>query len=106
MWNLEQGLMVVRMLQPTTRNYGFHLAIGGGVVNKGRSDKDLDLYFLPLDDEDTADTDGLLGWLEGTFGASEPIGNAEYGNARTSNYKHKVKFTDVLGDKRIDVFIS
>ncbi len=45
-WTLEEALILVRALQPTAWQYGYHLCLGGGVLNKGVSSKDLDLYFL------------------------------------------------------------
>lgn len=39
---------LIAELQRITRPLGYHVAVGGGVLNKGRSQKDLDLYVLPL----------------------------------------------------------
>lgn len=86
MWTLDDGLAVVRSLQPLTRQFNYHLALGGGVLNNGSSDKDLDLYFLPLGytkEEDNEkrlakiqeNADNLLKFLESMWGKSEPIGN-------------------------------
>lgn len=47
-WKLKDGLALVRKLQPETRQFGYHLTLGGGVLNTGKSRKDLDLFFLPL----------------------------------------------------------
>ena len=75
-WTLEEGLRLVRALQPSTRQYGYHLALGGGVLNKGESEKDLDLYFLPLNNPKVAkdNPEGLVKWLIGLWGDPEPIG--------------------------------
>lgn len=102
MWNLEDALALVRRLQPMTRNYNYHLALGGGVLNKGTSDKDLDLYFLTLDNDKKTDREGLLVTLERIFGKLEHIGSPEY-LAKDSAYKAKVKF--VNSGKRIDAFV-
>ena len=75
-WTLEEGLRLVRALQPSTRQYGYHLALGGGVLNNGESEKDLDLYFLPLNNPKVAkdNPEGLVKWLTGLWGDPEPIG--------------------------------
>ncbi len=105
MWTLEEGLEIVRRLQPLTRDFNYHLVIGGGVVNTGISRKDLDLFFLPLCNSDVNDPKGMLALLEDMWGESEPIGGpGEYDD--DPRYR-KVKF--MLGSgktaKRIDAFI-
>jgi hypothetical protein len=110
-WNLEQGLRVVRALQPSTRNYGYHLAIGGGVINKGQSDKDLDLYFLPMggfNGEPKSDSGGMLAFLESLWGGAKPL--ASLGANENGFYKHAVQFIRMGGEERnirqrIDCFI-
>lgn len=47
-WTLAEGLDLVRILQPKLRALDYHVVIGGGVINKGVSTKDLDLYLLPV----------------------------------------------------------
>lgn len=110
MWTLDEGLALVRQLQPLTRAFNCHLAIGGGVVNAGQSEKDLDLYFLPLDGtQDEPRTDGLVALLRGLWGEPEVLTVARYGGAGGagadgSRYEHKLKF--MLGERRIDVFVA
>lgn len=108
MWNLEDGLALIRAIQPNTRKFGYHLALGGGVLNKGESKKDLDLYFLPLEDRPwpQANSTGLIKWLEGMWGESLPLGRDYSGSElKVSCYTHKLKF--MRGNtERIDVFIG
>jgi hypothetical protein len=100
MWTLDTALLVVRTLQPETRQFGYHLAMGGGVLNTGESFKDLDLYFLPLDDQDTApDMDGLMTWLRSNWGDGENLIGDGY---NSEHYKAKRKY--VFGGVRIDAF--
>lgn len=101
MWTLDEGLVLVRELQPDTRQFGYHLALGGGVLNNAMSCKDLDLYLLPLDDKDEdPDMDALISWLDSLWGEGESLIDARY---NSKHYKAKRKY--VLGDQRIDVFI-
>lgn len=108
MWDLEGGVAVVRALQQPSRTYGYHVAIGGGVVNAGRSDKDLDLYFLPMGgfnkEKDVLNPDGLLTTLERFWGPAEKL-SKEYEGV-VSTYKHAVKFVrNGTKAQRIDCFI-
>lgn len=102
LWTLDQALEFIRKLQPLTRLYGYHLCVGGGVLNTGMSDKDLDLYLLPLDNQPTlADYDGMLMEMEAELGPSEDIRD-EYPDAPWSPYFSKRKFAN--NGQRVDVF--
>lgn len=108
MWTLEQGLKVVRALQPHTRQFGYHLTIGGGVVNNGESEKDLDLYFLPMGGFNKrleSKPDDMLAFLEQLWGKAETI-RKEYedDDDKEMLYKHAVKFSR-KDKQRIDCFI-
>ena len=48
-WSLDDALEVIRSLQYKALQCGYHLALGGGVINKGHSHNDLDIVVLPLD---------------------------------------------------------
>lgn len=109
-WTLEQGLALVRELQPQTRTFNYHLALGGGVLNAGESRKDLDLYFLPMDDRDNAspdDADALRQWLDTMWAQERNLAqcNDEYPDPPVATaYKHKLEYKDAAG-ARIDAFI-
>jgi len=78
-WTLNDALALVRALQPKTRDFSYHLALGGGVLNTGRSKKDVDLYFLPLDNnKKPSDAKGLVAWLTKEWGQPEVLGG-DYG---------------------------
>jgi hypothetical protein len=47
-WTLEGAQELIATIQPKIRALNYHVALGGGVLNRGYSDKDLDLYFLPF----------------------------------------------------------
>jgi len=103
MWTLDEGVAVVRDIQEAVRPFGYHVALGGGVLNLGKSDKDLDLYFLAMDVEQGNDPHALLAFLQDHFGTEgESITKAEYPDSR---YAFKWKFI-LSTEQRIDVFIS
>src|SRR3990167_445607 len=102
-WTLEDALDMIRALQPQTRQFHFHLCLGGGVMNNGHSEKDLDLYFLPLNyNEGKPDIPGLVKWLETVWGPSENIGGGDYPETEAP-YIRRRKFR--YGEQRIDVFV-
>lgn len=74
-WTLDEALRLVRGLQPEAQKYGFHVCLGGSVLNVGVSHKDVDVYFLPLGGKDAQQIDALVTRLEGLWGKAEPIGN-------------------------------
>ncbi len=103
-WTLNEGLAVVRLLQPLTRRVDYHLAIVAGVVNKGYSDKDLDLYFLPLDNsEHQPEPDRMKSILDALYGEGEPIADPAYDEVPGSVYRHKLIYR--VDGKRVDAFI-
>jgi hypothetical protein len=126
-WTLNDGLQLVRGLQATAKEFGYHLTLGGSVLNRGESTKDIDLYFLPYEGSQRppAQPDALIQWLTKMWGQPTPIG-AEYDDqvpdaelewafyrvrpvklepAKKSCYRYKLKFIRPNDQDRIDVFI-
>jgi len=101
-WTLVEARELITQLQLGSRSFNYHIALGGSVLNKGESDKDLDLYFLPMDNGNPHRPKELIEWLSGMFGPFTDLGGAEY--EKSSNYKEKVEFR--YEGKRIDVFIA
>ena len=103
MWTLEQGVLLVCTIQQESRQFGYHVCLGGGVINAGYSDKDVDIYMLPLDHDQATftDADGAIEWLESLWGPSAKIN--QYPMAYNGPYAHKLKFKSPAG--RIDLFI-
>ena len=103
-WTMEQALDVIRFIQPLLKEHKYHVALGGGVLNNGFSDKDLDLYFFPFDE---SKIDPIMPFLETIWGKSEEINPNREGYPADVNFEVKVKFgAKVPGEKRIDVFIT
>lgn len=48
LWYLSDAQNVVRQLQAVIWPLGWHVVLGGGVLNHGYSNDDLDLYLLPI----------------------------------------------------------
>jgi len=76
-WTLKEALELIRCIQVTCHSmYNYHICLGGGVLNKGESEKDLDLYFLPMNNEKEAEPNKLIEWLETMWDKSESVGRA------------------------------
>lgn len=67
-WKIEDGLKLIRALQSRVTEFGYHITLGGSVLNDGVSDRDLDLYFLPLVRPEPTDPRGLVSWLTVLWG--------------------------------------
>ena len=131
MWTFEEAQKLIMTMQPFAKEHGYHIALGGGVLNKLSSTKDLDMYFLPLDNGLKLKNVELIMWLSSLFGPGQmiepgmydnidkakpgifgqvnllnpPPNDPEYVNykSKSSAYTHKIMFH--LDKKRIDVFI-
>lgn len=105
-WYLADAQLLVRTLQAVLWPVGWHVSLGGGVLNHGYSDKDLDLYVLPIyrpaNLPDAFEARLLLGEVfkgsEGYVLASSLDGLPEH-----ECYAHSVSFE--WGSKRVDVFV-
>lgn len=108
MWNMTQTIPLLKKLQPESRKYGYHVCMGGGVLNNWSSNKDLDLYYLPMNNEGKAKPKELIHYLAGLWGKPEPIGkSADYPHDALP-YIAKLKFEFTGEDdvkRRIDLFV-
>ena len=75
------------------------------MLNAGHSEKDLDLYFLPLKDKGSTDAKGLVTYLSTNYTDLESIGDGSKYPAAQLPYVAKIKMLTHSSKKRIDVFI-
>lgn len=93
---------LIQALQPEVREFNYHICLGGGVLNTGASDKDLDLFILPLNGTEP-DRGGLMKYLIDTLGPYTALRDGpDYGPEMLQMYDEMVRF-DV--DGRVDVFV-
>lgn len=59
-WTMEDGVTLIRDLQTKALHKGYHLALGGGVLNRGFSYNDLDIVALPLDGKEVVEPSKLV----------------------------------------------
>ncbi len=48
MWGFKDAIGLVRATQPMIHQAGYHIALAGGVLNKGESNHDLDIIIMPM----------------------------------------------------------
>ena len=101
MWTLALALNLVRDVQAAVKPFGYHVALGGGCLNNGMSNKDVDLYFLPL--ADATDHLALLAFLSRQWGYPELINTNELQYGPDKHYRAKLKYRSL--QRRIDAFI-
>jgi len=102
-WELLMALDLIRRYQAQVKKLGFHICLAGGVLNKGWSEKDLDLVFLPLTNLGKPDLAPLQAWLQQTWGDTQP-------NMTDSCPCDSLRFQasyrlEGVGTGRIDVFV-
>ena len=104
-WSAIGAKPIINWAQLVSRNYGYHVCLGGSVLNIGKSEKDLDLYFLPMNADSPVDPVGMKQWLNDSLGKLEPIGNSYPGKELPYIYKGKLICHFGYQPQRIDVFI-
>jgi hypothetical protein len=102
LWTIEDGLQLIRRLQPNLKPLGFHVALAGGNLNRGLSFKDLDLVFLPLTNDKAPDIYPLVEFLIKLFDEKGLDHTSHKPNPYTP-YRMQLMFPN--NGKRIDVFI-
>jgi hypothetical protein len=111
MWRIDDALMLVRKIQPKIRPFSYHVALGGGVLNKGESDEDLDLYFIPFS-EQGPDPLALRTYLISVLGTEYNLGGPSVRPADVNLvYPDEPtwvngRFTYCGEGRRVDVFIA
>lgn len=103
-WTLDEALDFIRDLQPCMTALNYHVCLGGGVLNKGESEKDLDLFILPLNGYESAARE-VVKELATILGHSRALrdGPDYYADAHF-HFQEAYKFT--YNGKRIDIFIQ
>jgi hypothetical protein len=64
MWTRPQVIQLVQDVREIALRHNYHVALGGSLLYRGYSDKDADIYFLPMHGTGTPNVDGLLGALD------------------------------------------
>lgn len=111
MWGLSGALEMIRLIQPVVKTFDYHVLLGGGVLNRGLSEHDLDLYFIPFSERAPRPVE-LRAYLETVLGTEYTLGGPDVRIADIlSAYPEEPtwvngRFTYRQGSIRTDVFIA
>ena len=108
MWRFPEAIDLIVRVQPTAHANGYHLGLAGGVLNKGQSDKDLDVMIMPLNNvEQARDLNTIVEMFCREIGAKNVLtresGSGSGGSERTVSTDLIILVSDT---KKIDLFIT
>jgi hypothetical protein len=79
-WTSAKATEVIKIIKDELWEDGYHIAIGGGLAWRGRSEKDLDLFVLPLfsigNARHRAHPTTALARLEARWGKAQPFSSS------------------------------
>lgn len=93
MWTLGEAQGAIRDFQFKALQRGYHIALAGGVLNKGYSFNDLDLVALPLDNQIVRSIPELVTVAEKYFGPVIPISASVTSEPLVSDDSKVVRFS-------------
>lgn len=103
MYTLQDGVALAQAMDPEVRKYNYCTALGGSVLHKGESLKDIDILLLPIEDDVPNDEERLLLYLTKVFTVKPALREREdkYGPSVTRTiYKG-----ETISGKKVDFFI-
>lgn len=95
LWTLEQGIELARRLEKIAVEHNAHVALGGGTLHRGHSNKDLDIFVYPRKTSAPFRPENIL--------AAIGAGQAKL---RPHEYQgdYKTVFQTEIDGKRVDIF--
>lgn len=75
---LDQALPVVRDIEAKLIPHGAHCSLGGSVLHRGESSKDLDIFVYPRNCEQTKTPEQLMEVLHHLFPTGQDLTNNDY----------------------------
>lgn len=79
---LEQALPIIRGIECELSSRGAHCALGGSVLHRGESEKDLDIFVYPRNCEEPKTPEQLLELLRNLFPTGRDLTNDAYPHDR------------------------
>jgi hypothetical protein len=102
-WQLTEGVEFARHVEREAIQHGYHVALGGSVLHRGESDKDVDLIVYPhKTSEVRLSPEEFVGKLKDAalFRDFEPRPHGHYGDGKTVFACHTVT------GRRVDLIFS
>lgn len=104
MWTLATAQQLVKELHQPIWDLHYHILIGGGVAREGHSDKDLDLWFIPLNGFES-EPRSITQFLYSIFGHLSALRDHPDYTGGSPWHLQEMLYVDYCG-KRIDLFIQ
>lgn len=104
LWTLAEAVDLIHELQPIVRELNYHITIGGGVINAGSSEKDLDLWIIPLNGYESHAHDIVSLLIENLGHCTALRDSPDYAPDAHPHAESMQRF-EYCG-KRIDVFVQ
>jgi hypothetical protein len=101
MWDLKEGIKLIREIEEIMSQFQYHCALTGSVLYKGKSGKDLDVILYPHSTDKTLKEKALLKILESikfTIIEDRTETHSRYGD-------DKIVYRTEYDGKRVDIFI-
>jgi hypothetical protein len=123
-WLLSEAQELINAMTAKCNSYGYTVALTGSVLSKGKSDNDLDLFFLPTGDRKALPIDMLM-WIASKFGPGKSINTVAVNGRRAGQlaplppvqydaagypiqpkktFTHEMEFN--LQGRRIEVYVA
>jgi len=108
LWTLDEGLTLLRELEPILFGLGFNIALGGSLATRGTSNHDADFFITPantpnepeagahFDTHDREHYDDLEAFLHSSFG--------NHGTGGWNKVMRKIEGRD-KNNRKIDFFV-
>ncbi len=100
MWDLITAINLARKMETIAEKYAMHVALGGGVLKRGASDKDVDIFVYPHGGKEKPNVTEFYKDLV-------KLGIKEWNKcdaAQKYNNDSKLIYMAKIGNKRIDIF--
>jgi hypothetical protein len=105
MWTRNEAIQLVQDAREIAMRFNYHIALGGSLLYNGRSNKDADIYFLPMHGTGWPNMEGLLGALDFHWGIAEDQADREkYPTEKGYRSARKVQWK-LDPTKRIDFWV-
>lgn len=114
-WTIADAALLIGAIAAKSHKFGYTPTLGGSVICKGLSNKNINIFFVPNEVTRELPVD-LLMWLAEKFGAGKTIvGGPAIGGAPNgvvyragnqpveSKFKHRMTFT--LDGRKIEVYV-
>lgn len=104
-WTLEEAQKLIAELEPQVRELDYHTLLGGGVLHDGRSENDLDIWFMPLNGYES-NTGAIYDLMVRTFGVGSVRSLRDSPDYDAGEPWHiKEAWKTMYCGKRIDLFV-